>query len=102
MARTLTELSSTKLHSRVEDDPGYAGALAVEAGMQPYYSSMLHIDQVCLRTGLSKSQIRRMVGDLEFPEKVRLSTRRVAWVAADIESWLQQRITATRTSEEIE
>lgn len=96
MARTLTELSRTKLHSGVEHDLGDAGLLIVDAGIQPYYTSMLRMDQVCLRTGLSKSQIRRMVGDLDFPEPVRLSMRAVAWVAADIESWLQQRITATR------
>lgn len=67
--------------------------------MEMQYTSMLRVGEVCRRTGLSKSQIHRLVGDLDFPEPVKLSKRAVAWVAGDIESWLQQRITAARKAE---
>ena len=64
--------------------------------MESHYTNMLRIGEVCRRTGLSKSQIHRLVNDLDFPEPIRLSKRAVAWVAADVEAWLQERITATR------
>lgn len=64
--------------------------------MESQYTSMLRIGEVCRRTGLSKSQIHRLVGEMGFPQPIRLSKRAVAWVAADVEAWLQERITATR------
>lgn len=64
--------------------------------MEFLYTSMLRVSEVCRRTGLSKSQIHRLVADLNFPQPIRLSKRAVAWVAADVEAWLQGRITATR------
>lgn len=67
--------------------------------MEMQYTSMLRIGEVCRRTGLSKSQIHRMVHELDFPVPIRLSKRAVAWVSADVEAWLQERITATRDAE---
>lgn len=64
--------------------------------MESQYTSMLRVGEVCRRTGLSKSQIHRLVGESEFPQPIRLCKRAVAWVAADVEVWLQERITATR------
>lgn len=64
--------------------------------MESQYTSMLRIGEVCRRTGLSKSQIHRLVSEMGFPKPVRLSKRAVAFVAADVEAWLQERITATR------
>ena len=64
--------------------------------MDSNYTCMLRVTEVCRRTGLSKSQIHRMVNDLAFPEPVRLSKRAVAWVSNDIEAWLQNRISAAR------
>lgn len=57
---------------------------------------MLRIGEVCRRTGLSKSQIHRLASEMGFPKPIRLSKRAVAFVAADVEAWLQERITATR------
>ena len=64
--------------------------------MESHYTSMLRVSEVCRRTGLSKSQIHRLVGEMGFPQPVRLSKRAVAWVAGDVEAWLQERIAATR------
>lgn len=64
--------------------------------MELQYTSMLRIGEVCRRTGLSKSQIHRLVSELGFPKPIRLSKRAVAFVAADVEAWLQERISATR------
>ena len=64
--------------------------------MESNYISMLRIGEVCRRTGLSKSQIHRLVSGMGFPQPVLLSKRAVAWVAGDVEAWLQERIAATR------
>ena len=98
MARKLNQLRSTKFHKHVESELGYAG-LVVEAPLQETYTRMLRIGEVSARTGLSKSQIHRMVGDLNFPEQIKVSPGVAAWVAAEIETWLQQRIAATRNVE---
>lgn len=64
--------------------------------MESQYTNMLRINAVCQRTGLSKSQVHRMVSESGFPQPVRLSKRAVAYVAAEVENWLQERISATR------
>ena len=64
--------------------------------MESHYTSMLRIREVCRRTGLSKSQVHRLIAELDFPQPIRLSKRAVAWVAGDVEAWLQTRIAATR------
>lgn len=64
--------------------------------MELKYTNMLRIGEVCRRTGLSKSQVHRMVDQCGFPEPIKLSKRAIGWVAAEIENWLQARITATR------
>ncbi|KAF1712248.1 dipicolinate synthase [Pseudoxanthomonas kalamensis DSM 18571] len=60
--------------------------------MQQQYTTMLRIGEVCRRTGLSKSQIHRLIGDSAFPSAVKLSRRATAWVERDVEIWIQDRI----------
>lgn len=57
---------------------------------------MLRIGEVCRRTGLSKSQIFRLVDGCGFPAPIKLSARATAWIEAEVEGWLRARITATR------
>lgn len=64
--------------------------------MEPHYTNMLRISEVCRRTGLSKSQVHRLTAEFGFPQSIRLSTRATAWIEAEVESWLQERIAATR------
>lgn len=64
--------------------------------MESHFTNMLRINDVCHRTGLSKSQLHRMVGESGFPQPIRLSKRAVAWVAAEVEFWLQERIAVHR------
>ena len=47
-------------------------------------------------TTLSSSQRKRLIAAGEFPEPVRISRRRVAWVAEEIEKWCAERIEAAR------
>ena len=64
--------------------------------MEPHCTNMLRIGEVCRRTGLSKSQVHRLTAELGFPRPIKLGKRATAWIEAEVENWLQQRITATR------
>jgi prophage regulatory protein len=58
---------------------------------------MLRLQDVIQRTGLSRSQIYRLIPNKEFPSQVSLSDRVVGWVEAEIEQWLQDRISRARS-----
>lgn len=60
-------------------------------------TQMLRIRDVCQRTALSKSQLYRLVDELSFPAPVRLGRRACAWVEAEVEQWLRERIAHSRT-----
>lgn len=47
-------------------------------------------------TTLSPSQQRRLIDEGEFPRPVRISRRRVAWVAEEIEKWCEGKVEAAR------
>lgn len=64
--------------------------------MEHKYTSMIRIGEVCRRTGLSKSQVHRLTAEFGFPEPVKLGKRATAWIEAEVERWLQERIAATR------
>lgn len=57
---------------------------------------MLRIRDVCQRTSLSKSQIYRLVDELNFPAPIRLGKRACAFVEVEVERWLQNRIADSR------
>jgi prophage regulatory protein len=44
------------------------------------------------RTGLSRSTIYQMMQEGRFPKAVRLSARAVAWPEAEINDWLNARL----------
>jgi predicted DNA-binding transcriptional regulator AlpA len=52
---------------------------------------MLRINQVAQLLGLSRSTIDRMEARDQFPARVKLSTRRVAWRQSEILAWMSQR-----------
>jgi prophage regulatory protein len=54
----------------------------------------LRLPEVCMRTGLSRSAIYRNAATESFPRPVKLGERASAWVAAEIEQWIQSRIEA--------
>lgn len=66
--------------------------------METQVTQMLRIGEVCRRTGLSKSQIHRLVDGSGFPDPIKLSARATAWVEAEVENWLRERIAVTRKS----
>lgn len=55
---------------------------------------LLKIGDVARLTSMHRATIYRLVAAGQFPPQIRLSKRRVAWRAGDIERWLASRATA--------
>ena len=60
--------------------------------------NLLRLDQVRVRTGLSRSTLYAYVQDKKFPGPVAISERCVAWVESEIDEWVAQRIATRRAS----
>ena len=58
--------------------------------------SILRLPAVKTRTGLSRSTIYLRVSQGTFPRPVHLGGRTVGWVEEEIQSWLAERIAASR------
>jgi prophage regulatory protein len=52
----------------------------------------LRLPQVRERTGLSRSTIYKLQESGDFPKSVALGPRSVAWVATEIDQWIEDRI----------
>jgi prophage regulatory protein len=50
--------------------------------------------EVAKRDGLSKSQRWRLEREEEYPKRIKLGPRSVAWVESEIEAWVHARIKA--------
>lgn len=58
--------------------------------------SLLRLDQVRARTGLSRSSVYAKVASGDFPRPVAIGSRAVAWVESEIAGWIQARINNSR------
>jgi prophage regulatory protein len=58
--------------------------------------TILRLPTVRTRTGLSRSTIYLRVSQGTFPGPVSLGGRAVGWVEGEIQSWLAERISASR------
>ncbi len=59
-------------------------------------SSLLRLPEVKRRTGLSRSSIYAKMQNGNFPDKVNLGGRSVAWIDHEVEDWIRERVDATR------
>lgn len=59
-------------------------------------TSILRLPAVKARTGLSRSTIYLRVSEGTFPTPVSLGGRAVGWVEDEIQTWLAERIAASR------
>ncbi|MAO03566.1 MAG: AlpA family transcriptional regulator [Citromicrobium sp.] len=55
---------------------------------------LLNFKGVCDRTSLSRSTIERMVEAGEFPQPFRITPKRLAFRAADVDRWIRARLAA--------
>ena len=58
---------------------------------QPKTAQLLSRQKVQSKTTLSRSSIYDMIAKGEFPKPVKISGRRVAWLEATIDAWIQSR-----------
>lgn len=50
--------------------------------------------KVCEQTSLSRASLNRLVASGEFPQPIKLMKRRLAFDAASVQAWMQERLSA--------
>lgn len=55
---------------------------------------LLNLSDLMGKVGLSKSPIYKLIRRSEFPAPIHLTDRRVAWVEAEVDEWIADRIAA--------
>lgn len=58
--------------------------------------ALLRLPEVMVRTGLSRSTIYRLESLNQFPRRISLSARSVAWSLEEIDRWITERIKMSR------
>lgn len=58
--------------------------------------NVMRLKQVCKQTGLAKSTIYKLIKQGSFPAPIKLSTRASAWVVAEVDAWLDEKINGSR------
>jgi prophage regulatory protein len=62
---------------------------------------LIRVKEVKRRTGLSVTSIYRAMNAEQFPRQVSLLGRRhVAWIAAEVDRWIEERIAAARNPDD--
>jgi len=57
---------------------------------------ILKLPDVMARTALSRSSIYAFISNGKFPKQLALGERSVGWLEKDIQSWISNRIAASR------
>ena len=57
---------------------------------------ILRLPDVLARTGLSRSTIYVRLAEGSFPKPVQLGGRAVGWIESDVDTWIRERIAASR------
>lgn len=58
------------------------------------HDRFLRIHQVSDMSGLARATIYQRIKLGQFPTQVRIGPKSVAWLASDIQAWMQSRITS--------
>lgn len=58
--------------------------------------ALIRRKQVQAQTGLARSTLYKLIANGDFPAPVRLTVKAVAWVRADVDSWIAGRIAASK------
>lgn len=57
---------------------------------------LLRLPVVLAQTGLSRAWLYQLVKEGKFPAPIKIGERSVAWVSAEVDDWVQARISASR------
>lgn len=60
---------------------------------------MLRLAQVIDATGLGRSKIYQLQAQGNFPKRVKIASRSVGWVEAEVQAWLARRIAENGATE---
>ena len=66
----------------------------------PQRKKFLRLIQVRETTGLSRATIYRKIAAHEFPRPIRLGSRAVGWVEADVIGWMNEREQLSRNGKQ--
>ncbi|MDC9589409.1 AlpA family transcriptional regulator [Xenorhabdus sp. XENO-10] len=61
-------------------------------------TSLIRLPEVQRRTGYSKAWIYKLISDGAFPKQVKIGSRSVAFIEAEIDDWIAQRIAESRAA----
>jgi prophage regulatory protein len=56
------------------------------------HPQLLRLRQLKVRMGLSRSTIYRLISEKNFPKPIQLGAASVAWIADEIDAWIQDQI----------
>ena len=56
------------------------------------FKSLININQVSKRVSLCRTTIYDLIKKGKFPRQIQVTPNRVAWVAEEIDLWIQERI----------
>jgi prophage regulatory protein len=59
-------------------------------------TNILRLPTVKARTGLSRSTIYLRISEGRFPRPVSLGSRAIGWIESEINTWLSERVAASR------
>ncbi|HFY0602177.1 TPA: helix-turn-helix transcriptional regulator [Legionella pneumophila] len=60
--------------------------------------TVLRLETVKKRTGISRSNIYKLMSESLFPKSISLGARAVGWIESEINEWIEQRIESSRKS----
>lgn len=58
--------------------------------------NIIRLPDVMARTGLSRSSVFLKVKTGDMPPPIKLGVRATGWVASEIDTWIEQRVAASR------
>ncbi|MDS4025991.1 MAG: AlpA family phage regulatory protein [Candidatus Contendobacter sp.] len=61
--------------------------------------TLLRLRDVEARTGLRKSKLYGLMNEGDFPRPIELTPRTRAWLASEVDRWINNRITASRAAQ---
>ncbi|WP_426576278.1 helix-turn-helix transcriptional regulator [Xenorhabdus stockiae] len=61
-------------------------------------TSLIRLPEAQRRTGYSKAWIYKLISDGEFPKQVKIGPRSIAFIEAEIDNWIAQRIAESRAA----
>lgn len=71
----------------------------IREAIERKHQRLLRRPDVLHRCGISNSTLHRLINAGDFPAPIQISPRAVAWIEFEVDTWIQQRIQASRAGE---